>query len=419
MVCKKCGKEIFNGDLFCENCGEKVTTNSTNESAKPSAVNNLLNKMKTDKKTRHICFAVLGGIVALIIAIAIIASAGNTVKLTDYMTAEVIGIDGYGTVKFDIDEEKLYKDVFGEAPADTYENFAKMLQYEEKCESLMDCITVLEVENNGKFSNNDTAVIEITFENDGNKFGKTIKGGTFKYNISGLEKGEVIDPFSEEYVTITFAGANGFGVGEVEKVFDERWIYGTTYTFNKSEKLSNGDKMIVTAEINDSYEAYLEELLKEGKVIEKTTTKEIIVSGLTVFANSDEIDSTLIKEATDLVLNEYKESNDSGEKREDLKVVGVYFKDKIDKSESYKDSWNGFKMYNSLDVIISYVDMYGSMRIERTVHIVFENIEKGLTTLKDIEMEDDGFESSVLDAKEAEDEFFEDYSEEFTVTKLQ
>ena len=76
-------------------------------------------------------------------------------------------------------------------------------------------------------------------------------------------------------------------------------------------------------------------------------------------------------------------------------------------------------MYNSLDVIVSYVDVYGSTKIERTVHIVFENLEKGLTDLKDIEMEDDGFETSVLNAQEAEAEFFDDYSEEFNITKLQ
>lgn len=418
MTCKKCGKEVFNGDLFCENCGEKVSTETT-EAKQPSAFENFMNKFKSDKKTRNIGLAVLGGLIVIIIAIAIIASAGNTIKLTDYITAEVIGIDGYGTVQFDIDEEKLYGDVFGAAPADTYENLAKLLQYEEKCDNLMDCITILEVEGNGKFANNDTALIEITFENNENKFGKSIKGGTFKYKISGLEKGEVVDPFSEEYVNISFTGADGFGVGEAEKVFEERWVYGTTYTFSKVDKLSNGDKITVTAEINDSYEDYLEELLKEGKVIEKKTTKEITVSGLTVYASASDINESIITNATNLVLEEYKESNDSGETRENLKIVGVFFKDKKDKSEPYVDSWNGFKMYNSLDVIVSYVDVYGSTRIERTVHIVFENLEKGLTDLKDIEMEDDGFETSILNAQEAEAEFFDDYSEEFSITKLQ
>lgn len=418
MTCKKCGKEVFSGDLFCENCGEKVSTETT-EAKQPSAFENFMNKIKSDKKTRNIGLAVLGGLIVIIIAIAIIASAGNTIKLTDYITAEVIGIDGYGTVQFDIDEEKLYGDVFGAAPADTYENLAKLLQYEDKCDNLMDCITILEVEGNGKFANNDTALIEITFENNENKFGKSIKGGTFKYKISGLEKGEVVDPFSEEYVNISFTGADGFGVGEAEKVFEERWVYGTTYTFSKEEKLSNGDKITVTAEINESYEDYLDELLKDGKVIEKKTTKEITVSGLTVYASASDINESLIKNATNLVLDEYKESNDSGETRENLKIVGVFFKDKKDKSEPYVDSWNGFKMYNSLDVIVSYVDVYGSTRIERTVHIVFENLEKGLTDLKDIEMEDDGFETSVLNAQEAESEFFDDYSEEFNITKLQ
>lgn len=418
MTCKKCGKEVFSGDLFCENCGEKVSTETT-EAKQPSAFENFINKFKSDKKTRNIGLAVLGGLIVIIIAIAIIASAGNTIKLTDYITAEVIGIDGYGTVQFDIDEEKLYEDVFGTAPADTYENLAKLLQYEEKCDNLMDCITILEVEGNGKFANNDTALIEITFKNNENKFGKSFKGGTFKYKISGLEEGEVVDPFSEEYVNIAFTGADGFGVGEAEKVFEERWVYGTTYTFSKEEKLSNGDKITVTAEINDSYEDYLDELLKDGKVIEKKTTKEITVSGLTVYASASDINESLIKNATNLVLDEYKESNDSGETRENLKIVGVFFKDKKDKSEPYVDSWNGFKMYNSLDVIVSYVDVYGSTRIERTVHIVFENLEKGLTDLKDIEMEDDGFETSVLNAQEAETEFFDDYSEEFSITKLQ
>ena len=148
MTCKKCGKEVFSGDLFCENCGEKVSTETT-EAKQPSAFENFMNKFKSDKKTRNIGLAVLGGLIVIIIAIAIIASAGNTIKLTDYITAEVIGIDGYGTVQFDIDEEKLYGDVFGAAPADTYENLAKLLQYEEKCDNLMDCITILVTSSTG------------------------------------------------------------------------------------------------------------------------------------------------------------------------------------------------------------------------------------------------------------------------------
>lgn len=412
MKCTKCGAEVFSDSLFCENCGEKVATITT-ECSLPS-----VKKNNSNKKIRNIILAILGVIIAGVIAIVIVASIGNTIKLTDYLTAEVTGVNGYGKVQFDIDEKRLCKDVFGPAPADTYENFAKLLQYEEKCDDLMDCITVWEIEGNGKFKNNDTVLIEITFENSEIDFDKSIEGGTFEYKVSGLEDGTIIDPFSDEYINISFIGANNFGTMESKKTFEEPWVYGTTYTFSKEEKLSNGEKITVTAEIDDSYEDYLEDLLKEGKIIEKRTTKEITVSGLTDYASSDDISESMIQTATDLVLKEYKESNDINIDREDLKLVGVYFKDKNDKSKPYIDSWNGFKMYNSLDVIISYIDTYGSIKLERTVHIVFENIEKDCSDLSSIKMEDDGFNASILTAKEAEIEFFNEFSDEFTITKL-
>ncbi len=424
MVCEKCGKEIYSGDLFCENCGNKINETTEvaekQEAAAPNKTNQFIEKLKNNKSTQRMCAIIAGVVVALIIGICILVGISNTIKLTNYVSiSEVSGINGYATVEYEFDWEALYTDVFGEAPddVDSFEGVAKALQYEEKCSELRNCITI-NVENNNSLSNGDTVKIAIDFNSDDASFGKTIKGGNYTEKIEGLEDGTVIDVFDEKYVSIKTDGVNGFGKCTIEKGYDETWQYGITYTADKAEGLSNGDKIIITATFDEgSYEGYITELAKQGLALTKTATKEITVSGLAVYASSDNISDTLISEATNKVLAEYKEADDC--ERKDLKVVGVFFKDKIDKSEPYTDFWNGFKMYNSLDVVISYVDTYGSTRIERTVHVVFENIEDGLSNLDDIEMEDDGFETRILTADEAEKEFLDEFADEFKVTKLQ
>ena len=69
---------------------------------------------------------------------------------------------------------------------------------EETAKELFD----IKIENNGCFSNGDTAEIVVEF-NSMHNFGKKIKGGTIKQKISGLEEAKVIKVKSDESVIVT------------------------------------------------------------------------------------------------------------------------------------------------------------------------------------------------------------------------
>lgn len=515
MYCKNCGKEIIAGNTFCENCGEKVAVEQ--RKGEGNFVASFAKKIKTDKKIKNLLI-VSACVLVLLIAIGIIISTNaNTPNLVDYIdNVELNGIENYGTVTYEFNEDKLFEDVFGPAPADdTLSNLGKLIEYEEKCYELMECITIHEIKDNGNLSNGDVAEIIISFESDENDFGKKFKSGSIKQKIkglkdgkivdvfseeyvifefigvegfgkidyeqeygdswtrevsysfdknnslsngdkvivtaeidedsydwclentiengeylprvstkelvvSGLQNGEYVDPFSTEFVSFNFSGVNGEGIVEAEKSFSERWVYGTTYSFDKETKIRNGDTITVTAEIDeDSYNAYLDELLEEGLVIEQKSTKQIKVSGLLGLLKADEITSEMIEEAKQFVLNEYKDSGDINLTREEVKIRGVYFRDKIDKSEALRNYWKGYSLYNSLDVIVSYTDMWGSTAIERTLSVTFINVTDEVSNILDCDIEDDGWATSILSDEEIEEQFYDELKEEFVITKLQ
>lgn len=515
MYCKNCGKEIIAGNTFCENCGEKVVTDQRN--GESNFVTSFAKKIKTDTKTKALLIA-SACVLVLLIAIGIIISINaNTLNLADYIDdVELSGIENYGTVTYEFDEDKLFEDVFGPAPADdTFSNLGKLIEYEEKCYELMECITINEIKDNGKLSNGDVAEIIISFESDKKDFGKRFKSGSIKQKIKGLKDGKIVDVFSEEYVNFEFIGVEGFGkidckqeygdswtrkvsysfdrnnslsngdkvivtaeidedsydwclkrtiengeylpristkelvvlglqegeyvdpfstefvsfnftgvsgegIVEAEKSFSERWVYGTTYSFDKETKLRNGDTITVTAEIDeDSYNAYLDELLEDGLVIKQKSTKQIKVSGLLGLLKADEITDEMIETAKQFVLNEYKESGDVNLTRKDVKIRCVYFRDKIDKSEALHDFWNGYDLYNSLDIVVSYTDMYGSTAMERTLSVMFINVTDEVSNILDCDVEDDGWATSILSDEEIEEQFYDELREEFIITKLQ
>ena len=152
MYCKNCGKEIIAGNTFCENCGEKVVTDQ--RKGESNFVTSFAKKIKTDTKTKALLIA-SACVLVLLIAIGIIISINaNTLNLADYIDdVELSGIENYGTVTYEFDEDKLFEDVFGPALADdTLSNLGKLIEYEEKCYELMECITIHEIKDNGNLS---------------------------------------------------------------------------------------------------------------------------------------------------------------------------------------------------------------------------------------------------------------------------
>ncbi|MGN0243503.1 MAG: zinc ribbon domain-containing protein [Lachnospiraceae bacterium] len=405
MYCEKCGNELKENATICENCGATYGAS-----------------VSTKKIPAKLYGLVGGGIAILVFAIIIISKIVNTVHLSDYVSvAEVVGLNGYATVEYEIDDEALCEKVFGEAPADTFSNWKELIEYEEVCEKLLDCIDVA-VENNGTFSNGDTAVIEVVFNKDelDSKLKKTIKGGTLKEKIMGLEEGEVIDPCSEKYITIKLEGVDGYGKATFEEKYVDSWSYHMKYTLSETEELSNGDKITLTAEMDeDAYSSTVKETSPKGYIVPQKTVKEIEVKDLLELATADDIADEMIDEVKKRAV-EYIKSDDSNSERKKIKVVGVYYRDKLDKTRAYIDSWYGINYYNAIHTFIVYNEDVGSgSEIERCMNLVFENIclDENNQAVLPKNLVEYGWSTERCTGEEAA-EYFLDETDEFVTIKL-
>ena len=372
MTCKKCGKEIFNGDSFCENCGEKIVTDMT-ESKPVSNFENLINKFKTDKKARNIGLAILCGLAAVIIAIAIIASVGNTIVLSDYISnVAADGLNGYGKVTYQFDENRLYEDVFGAAPEDSFENY---ILYDEKCTDLNNCITIEEIEKNGALSNGDKITIKINFEKSDRNFGKTIKSGEYTYEIKGLKEVTKIDAFKD--IDIQFEGIGGDARIIINNNSTDDFVKKCSYSADKTNDINNGDKIIITCQYDEEY------ALEQGCVPE-TLTKEITVSGLKSYVtDANEITDDLVNKVATYFINLENEDYDG---------YGMFSRDKVEFHSAYfqfETDENFSRYINKLIVYIHYKE-YKDGAYWRDVYLPIEyrNIVKDETGKIEITLED-------------------------------
>ena len=256
---------------------------------------NFIEKLKTDKSLQIKCGAAVLALIVLITGLSLIINAANTIKLTDYVVVnEVEGYDGYATVTYEIDAVSFARKLFGDKDVEDIPFAALAFATEETAKELFD----IKIENNGYFSNGDTAEIVVEF-NSMHNFGKKIKGGTIKQKISGLEEAKVIDLF--EKIEVSFSGINGEGsISNLTPDYDknnEFWIGSIVCETENNGKLSNGDKITVTATINaNSYDSLKERCLNNGYVLPEKQEKSYTVKNLAEYMTKDDIKGTFLED---------------------------------------------------------------------------------------------------------------------------
>ncbi|MBE6778702.1 MAG: zinc ribbon domain-containing protein [Ruminococcaceae bacterium] len=421
MHCPKCGNPVEDGALFCGACGEKIAAQAAPAPeaapvmtqqpvvARPSAFAVFMQKLKTDKKTRTICLASAIGVVVLVAALILLLCLGGRVNLADYVTAEVDGINGYGTVTYELDYDKLLTDVLGEPPEMKASNYEELMEYAINAQQIRQDIEIMDIEGNGGFSNGDVAKIELAYTGD--EFDGTIIAGTFEYEVKDLEEGEAIDLFAEEAVTFAFEGVSGFGTCDIDKEYPESWCYDVNYTLSKEENLKNGDVITVTATV-ENYEDNRMTMIRENKLLPETATKELTVSGLTEYATAAEITPTMVEQAKTAAMTMCQEDG-----RTNLKVLAVYFSDRKDKADlSYNSIYNN-RPINSLDVLITFTQEGYFSDVQRTVLVNITDLEKGVTTLAGKEAHITKYWYEELSAELIQTNYVDRLSDDFTLTK--
>jgi len=379
--CSKCGSPLDEDSAFCGNCGTSISS-STNEGASVSLsasfkrIFAILSKDKAFARKLGIFFAlILVGVIGLIVLL----DSLNTVKLVDYLQIEDIkGLNGYGTIAYKFDYEKLTSDVLGKQDFDyDLDNplslglaLSQESDFYEKSDALSDGVTITMTEGkNNSLTNGDSVKIKIDFESEGVNFGKKIKGGTVTYEVSGLENGKELDLFSEEYLTVSFAGINGSGKLKCSPNYSNWFMSYISYSCEKSTNLYNGDVVTLSLDMSDyQYNSLMTKLMEEGCVIPRNASKEYKVNGLTIYATGEEITKDFTSEIESKA-REYFNYTFSDSNVKDVKLVGIYYADSKDKKSYYS---NG---YNSINVFFTYTEVIRTREYNKTINIGLTDVQ--------------------------------------------
>ena len=305
--CPYCGSPLDEGFSFCGNCGKPISSDinkKTEENDIVSSFKKVFSILGRDKKFLSKILIVFNVIVVGVIGLIIYGDSMNTIKLVDYFQyKETTGLDGYGKIAYSFDYEKLILDVIGELEID-YDSddllswgmaYEAEVAYNEKCDALTEGVSISFGEDfpNGSLSNGDVFTVTIDFDSGDTRFGKKIKGGTVKYEISGLEEGEKLDLFSEDFIKINVEGVNGSAVVNAVRTSSEYWFTRyVAYDCDKKTGLSNGDVITFSLNMDDyNYNACMSVIMENGYTFPKDATKQITVSGLKTYATESDITS--------------------------------------------------------------------------------------------------------------------------------
>lgn len=237
----------------------------------------IIEMIKTNKKVQIALVVIIVAIVAIIV-VSLVGGAVNTVKLKDYVEfSEVKGCDGYGYIEYEIDAKGLSKALL-EDEDDIDDDLYDLL----KAGFIGEFVEV-DIEDNGELSNGDKIEIVVTIDDDYD-FDKKIVEYTFTKKISGLGKVKTLNLF-KDFSEIKFVGKNG--EGSVEFVNKENYKdkiladlqSEINYYVETEGKFTNGQKVTITASVDD-IEEFNKELMKKGYKVLEEQTMEFTVKNL-------------------------------------------------------------------------------------------------------------------------------------------
>lgn len=196
-------------------------------------------------------------------------------------------------------------------------------------------------------------------------------------NNSGLK---TFDLFEESFYTIKTSGVNGYGYCNISKTNRDPWYHTyLSYTIDKTEGLSNGDIITITASFNENvYESEAQKFKSNGYYLPQQETKTFVVDDLCVTATKEVIGKELIDKLKKISIEQYIKEDNFEDELENVEVVGVFFVDQLDKSQpAYFSFTDSRKYYNAIHVCVVYDEanhLATNGFVERTVEYVYRNV---------------------------------------------
>ncbi len=209
----------------------------------------------------------------IVLSAAFIMTACGKIELTadDFVEFTDEGYDGIGTSKAEFDYKEMLKDVRDKMKDERYSSAKKILKNVK-----------LKPEVAEKVSNGQTVTFEWDIDEDDIKELEDeckliVKFNDVEHKVKGLTPLNEVDLFQN--LSISYSGYDT--IGTIYYWYGESYV---EYTFDKTENLSNGDTVTVTASLDswyrDSYTDLNAFMAQRGEK-PASLTKQIVVEGLT------------------------------------------------------------------------------------------------------------------------------------------
>lgn len=254
MFCHNCGKKLDEQVKHCPYCGAKQLMPGENSG-----------KRKGSPKGRLFFLAAVVVAAVLIFAAGRLLLGGQKLKVTDYIRVEVMGLNGEGTARAEVDREALLSAIQKkqDLTAREKEEIQMLLSDAEKDLSLLP---------DGGLSNGDTVTVKSALNEKLLKaYGVILKNGSLEKKTEGLMEMQEIS--LNDFLSFYFSGFEGHGNSyasidydglfqqaaeqiravdpsqEAENFITEKlgeYLYSISIEPYSGETLSNGDEIKVT-----------------------------------------------------------------------------------------------------------------------------------------------------------------------------
>lgn len=278
----------------------------------------------------------------------------TTIDLNKYIKIETTGYNTMGKAEVSFDYVAFTEDysdkievVANQDEANDHEINLELNLGSQPYAALVNCCVEFKADKTDNLSNGD--VIKITWNCDDKNakayFNCKLKYSDIEQKVEGLEEVGTFNPF--EHVEVKFEGIAPNGTATVKPNYDKKEMQYINFSIDKSHDLSNGDVVVVTAEVDD-------EFMQKFNAIPNPTSKEFTVEGINSYVTSaSEIDESALnemkKQAEDVYMAHVAREWGESDELESLTYAGYYFLSA--KSDSRYGDRNYMYMVYKVDAI--------------------------------------------------------------------
>lgn len=301
------------------------------------------------------------------------SDGGLTIDLNKYVNIKVSGYSSMGEAEVSFDSDAFasdYKDkitVKVEKGKDKDPEINLELNMGNKPYKVLRkyCIG-WEADNISELSNGD--VIKVKWkcddQNAKNYFDCNLKYSEIEYKVENLKEVDTFDPF--DYVKVEINGVAPNGSVNIIADLDKKEMQYIELYADKGNGLSNGDKVVVTANVKN-----IDNFVKEFNKIPGPVSKEFSVEGLPSYVNTisdigeKDLD-TMKKKAEEIYIASWLKTEGSMEGIRKLTYIGNYF---LTKKE---DSW--YLETNQIYMVFKVDAVYGGIDYPHYMYVKFSDI---------------------------------------------